>query len=111
MARRLDTLWIPDAHTLAKHAILRRYLQAWLPIMSRWNRRGVVIDGFAGPGRYASGEDGLPFVALKAALEHSHPIAAELVFLFIEADDERKANPDREMAKLRLPSSYRVIVH
>ena len=78
MARRLDTLWIPDAHTLAKHAILRRYLQAWLPIMSRWNRRGVVIDGFAGPGRYASGEDGLPFVALKAALEHSHPIDAEL---------------------------------
>ena len=54
MARRLDTLWIPDAHTLAKHAILRRYLQAWLPIMSRWNRRGVVIDGFAG-GRVPGG--------------------------------------------------------
>jgi hypothetical protein len=25
-----------DEHTLAKHEILRAYLQAWLPIMSRW---------------------------------------------------------------------------
>jgi three-Cys-motif partner protein len=111
MARQLDNLWNPHPHTLAKHAILRRYLEAWLPIMTRWNRRIVVIDGFAGPGRYASGEDGSPIVALTAALEHSHPITAELVFLFIEADDERKANLDPEMAALRLLSNYGGFIH
>lgn len=39
-------------------------------IMTRWNLCVVVIDGFADPGRCASGGDGSPIFALKAALEH-----------------------------------------
>ena len=35
MADALPTTWAADPHTLAKHAILQRYLQAWFPILSR----------------------------------------------------------------------------
>ena len=29
------TIWKLDPHTSAKHAILRRYLQAWAPILAK----------------------------------------------------------------------------
>jgi three-Cys-motif partner protein len=50
MAKPKTPLRDADEHTLAKHDILREYLEAWLPIMSKWNRRLLLIDGFAGPG-------------------------------------------------------------
>jgi three-Cys-motif partner protein len=54
-----------EPNTAAKHTILRRYVQAWLPIMSRlvgrWSLDGrgrlLLLDGFCGPGRYIDGED------------------------------------------------------
>jgi len=48
-----ETIWAAEEHTFAKHRLLRRYLDAWLPIMARHNRRLVLVDGFAGPGRYS----------------------------------------------------------
>lgn len=47
-----DMLWPREDHTWAKHVILRRYLDAWIPIMSTIRRELVLIDGFAGPGEY-----------------------------------------------------------
>src|SRR5437868_3544213 len=61
-----ETLWPLEPHTLGKHLVLRAYLDAWLPIMARWNGRILFIDGFAGPGEYSTGEDGSPIIALKA---------------------------------------------
>lgn len=49
MVKPKTPLWDADAHTLAKHGILREYLEAWLPIMSRRNPSLLLIDGFAGP--------------------------------------------------------------
>lgn len=89
MSKRLGTVWDLDPHTAKKHELLRRYFEAWLPIMARWNGRVVYIDGFAGPGRYSRGEDGSPVVVLKAARDHSYPITAELICLFVEGDEER----------------------
>ena len=59
MAKPRETLWEMEPHTAAKHTILRRYLQGWIPIMSRlvgrWASHGrgrlVMLDGFCGPGR------------------------------------------------------------
>ena len=45
------TLWAAEEHTVAKHRILRRYLEAWIPIMASRSGRLILIDGFAGPGR------------------------------------------------------------
>lgn len=110
MASRFATLWPLDPHTLAKHAILRRYLDAWLPIMTKWNGRVVFVDGFSGPGRYAGGEDGSPIIALRAALEHRAPISANLVYIFIENDPARKANLEDEIKEPTLPTNVAVQV-
>ncbi len=53
-------IWEMDPHTEAKHEILKKYLQAWLPIIGRYNGRVVYLDGFAGPGEYMGGKDNLP---------------------------------------------------
>ncbi len=52
MAKPKTTIWTPDAHTLAKHVILRRYLGGWFPILGQGghNPRLVYLDGFSGPG-------------------------------------------------------------
>ena len=66
-----EVLWERKPHTGAKHDILRRHLNAWFPILTRWNERVGFIDGFAGPGEYLGGEPGSPAIALKAAISHA----------------------------------------
>jgi three-Cys-motif partner protein len=110
MAKPKDTLWEMEPHTAAKHSILRRYLQAWIPIMSRlvgrWASDGrgrlVLVDGFCGPGRYVGGEDGSPLIMLNAFLQHSQRegIRAELVYAFIDEDQRRTAHLRDEIASL-----------
>jgi len=108
MAPPKQTLWDIDPHTLAKHEILRRYLEAWLPIMSRWNGRIAYIDGFAGPGRYRGGQEGSPLIAIRTAQNHRQPIGSEVVFLFIEKREDRCAYLKQELAKLSLPENFKV---
>jgi three-Cys-motif partner protein len=48
-----------EPHTRAKHEILKRYLQAWMVILSQGRFPEILyIDGFAGPGQYEGGEAG-----------------------------------------------------
>lgn len=95
-----DAIWRVDPHTLAKHEILRRYLDAWFPIMSKWNRRLIFFDGFAGPGIYQNGEPGSPLIALQHLIEHSafarFSTGTEYIFSFCEPDPERLASLERE---------------
>ena len=111
MARRLPTIWPIQPHTRAKHAILRRYLDAWFPIITRRHARALYIDGFAGPGKYANGEEGSPIIAIKAALDHHPPITAELIYFFVEANAERKSHLDTELAQLVLPPNVQFETH
>ena len=108
MAKRLDTIWDLEPHTAAKHAILRRYLQAWIPILSSAHQRIVYIDGFAGPGIYSRGEDGSPVIALKSALAHAQRISGGMLFLFVETDPKRKENLERCVSSLTLPANFDV---
>ena len=75
-------------HTRGKHLVLRRYLDAWFPIMASSNRRVLFVDGFAGPGEYKGGEEGSPLIALRAVQEHAakNSFKADIKFLVIEAD-------------------------
>ena len=84
-----DTIWPLQPHTEAKHVILKKYLDPWLIILTKYQGRVIIIDGFAGPGEYSGGEDGSPIIALKAVMNHKIPIKSEVVFLFIEKDKER----------------------
>jgi three-Cys-motif partner protein len=96
--------WPIEPHTQIKHLILRRYLEAWLPIMARHNGRILFVDGFAGPGRYQGGEEGSPMIALKALLDHphfqQHPRQLEAVFIFIEKERDRAAALQKELRRL-----------
>ena len=65
--------WDYPAHTEAKHDLLERYLKAWLSILGRAQRRQagrshlMVVDAFAGRGRYARGEPGSPLIVRDVA--------------------------------------------
>ena len=90
MAKRLGPIWELAAHTRAKHEILRRYLEAWVPILTLGGFPKVLyVDGYAGPGVYSGGELGSPIIALRAALAHSARIRGQVHFLFVEKNQER----------------------
>jgi three-Cys-motif partner protein len=108
MAKHQPVVWPIEPHTAAKHAILRRYLQAWIPILSRGNARVVYIDGFAGPGEYEGGEQGSPILALTeaAAAARQRPLA--MTFLFVEENAERAANLEVAVSRLKVPPTFHV---
>jgi hypothetical protein len=48
MAAPRQTIWQLEPHTRAKHEILKRYLQAWMIILSQGKFAEILyIDGFA----------------------------------------------------------------
>lgn len=95
MATPKTTVWSMDRHTQAKHEILRRYLGAWLPILLAKFGKARIVDGFAGPGKYAGGESGSPIITFQTLLTHPskdvqnavHKGKTELIF--IEQDARR----------------------
>lgn len=104
-----DTIWEIEQHTLAKHDILRRYLGAWFPILSTYNRRVVYIDGFCGPGKYKGGEAGSPVIALNEAMKHSSRLRSNTVtFLFVDERHDRIAHLKSELARFPIPNNFSV---
>lgn len=92
-----DLIWEISPHTAAKHSILRKYIQAWAPILAQGSRhrRLIYIDGFAGPGEYNGGEDGSPVVVLKSIKWHKlskNFQGTEFIHIFIEKRKDRSDN-------------------
>ena len=104
MSRIRSTVWPITPHTSAKHAILENYLKAWFPILARWSDRIIYLDGFAGPGIYAGGEEGSPVIAMRTAINHSllKQFRTKIVFYFIEKDRARAAKL-KEVLEDRFP--------
>jgi len=103
-----DTVWKLEPHTGAKHQILGKYLDAWFPILSTYNKKLVYVDGFAGPGRYLDGEPGSPVVALRSALNQSDNLKGELEFWFIEERPDRVAQLQIEIERLTIPKNFTI---
>lgn len=100
-----ETAWKIEPHTRAKHELLRRYLGAWFPILasSGYNRRVLFIDGFAGPGAYASDEPGSPLIALGTLIGHpqfERWSGTEFKFMFIESSRDRHSSLEAEVEAL-----------
>jgi three-Cys-motif partner protein len=110
MAVPKDTLWPIEPHTQAKHEILRRYLDAWFPILSRWNDKIAYIDGFSGPGRYTGGERGSPLVALDVAIHHRRALEGEIAFWFMDERQDRIDHLRQELAKMAIPEHFRITI-
>jgi three-Cys-motif partner protein len=95
MSKRYDTLWTASAHTKAKIAMLRYYLDAWFPILAQGVPLPILyVDGFAGPGYYTNHPEGSPLAALKcieAAIESlgAKNRCPQITCVFIEEDLKR----------------------
>lgn len=98
-----ETLWEITPHTEAKHEILRRYINAWYPILGSWNKRLVYLDAFAGPGEYVGGEDGSPIIALDSVLQHRASPNCEVNYFFIEKRDDRANHLKNLLEEYDLP--------
>jgi three-Cys-motif partner protein len=61
--------WHYTEHARVKHEIQRRYLGAWLAILGHTMSPLVLVDGFAGRGRYTGGEPGSPLLFWQRAVE------------------------------------------
>jgi three-Cys-motif partner protein len=86
-----STVWDRDAHTEAKHRVLRGYFDAWYPIMLSTFPRLTVLEGYAGPGVYTQDEDGSPVIALRALLERPELLdgGRKVRFVLIEERKDR----------------------
>lgn len=79
-----DTIWPLEPHTAAKHQLLRRYLQAWSPIVLGTFGTATYLEGFAGPGVYLGGEPGSPVIAyqqIAAALRTGKGQSAKMALI------------------------------
>jgi three-Cys-motif partner protein len=114
-------LWPLDDHTRAKHRVLRSYLDAWLAVMGQATAkfagsksespRLLLVDGFAGPGRYQTGEEGSPLIMLDALLSHDafeRMTKVDFLYLFIEHDERRVEHLQSELDDLDLPPNVKV---
>lgn len=92
MAQPQETVWDRDAHTAAKHGMVRLYLAAWFPILLQGGFRSVTYaEGFAGPGEYAGGEEGSPIIALRQVVDRPELIALgkPIRFVLVEERQDR----------------------
>jgi three-Cys-motif partner protein len=100
-------LWSMDRHTQAKHEILRRYLEAWFPILIQHFQRARIIDGFAGPGEYENGQPGSPLIALDVLLRHPSKAVSTATYegktelIFIEQDARRSKHLQQRVQEQR----------
>ncbi len=103
-----NTIWDLAPHTAAKHKILERYLQAWMPILSRWHSDLNYIDGFAGPGIYSKGEEGSPLIALRTAVGHETQLAS-VSFTFVECREDRAMTLKKVLGERypKLPKNFK----
>ncbi|HNU96351.1 MAG TPA: three-Cys-motif partner protein TcmP [Candidatus Paceibacterota bacterium] len=105
MSKIRTTTWPIEPHTEAKHAILKKYLNAWVPIMARYNGRVLYIDGFAGPGEYEGGEPGSPIIAINAVLGQRISIKSEIIMFFIEENEDRCAHLNQKISTFNIPQN------
>lgn len=104
MSDNQPTIWPLSDHTRAKHDLLRRYLGAWFPILSRHNGRILFLDAFAGPGVYANGEPGSPTIALNTLLDHQYNLGTqqcEFHLVFNEQNRERFKSLESKVNELK----------
>jgi three-Cys-motif partner protein len=71
-----------------KDTILDYYLEAYLPKVRRLNRPVLLVDGFAGPGRFEDGQAGSPEIVCRKALAANEKPGPPVAVLCIETEPE-----------------------
>ena len=72
-AQQLSSEQLPPyaAHHRAKHELLRRYMDVWMPKLGFTYDHVALVDGFASAGRYREHERGSPLIMLDAYVGRS----------------------------------------
>ncbi|MFF9171921.1 MULTISPECIES: three-Cys-motif partner protein TcmP [unclassified Streptomyces] len=97
MAVPKDAVWERDPHTAAKHDLLKRYLEAWAPILLSRNDVITYAEGFAGAGVYKQGEPGSPVVAYEVFARALHRFPKRMRLILMEEDHRRVEELQRQM--------------
>ncbi len=90
--------WSYDLHTAIKHRILTTYLTPWMTILSATGRGLTYVDGFAGRGRYPTGELGSPLLVLDAMALHPNR-SVPFTCHFVEKDPNNFTNLRTEVER------------
>ncbi|AZM50897.1 hypothetical protein DMB38_21375 [Streptomyces sp. WAC 06738] len=98
MAVPKEAVWERDPHTAAKHDLLKRYLEAWAPILLSRNDVITYAEGFAGAGVYKRGEPGSPVVAYEVFAHALHRFPKRMCLILMEEDRRRVEELQRQMA-------------
>jgi three-Cys-motif partner protein len=97
-----------------KHLLLRRYLQAWFPILGSAGARLLYVETHAGKGKHLGGEAGSPLVALQTFKEHARASTVlgrcDVVFHLVELNSEHVAALREAIEEESFPVGIRVIV-
>ena len=100
-----DYWWNYGPLQAKKHELIKKYLQAWYPILASRSGKIVYFDTHAGRGTYEGGKEGSPIVALRTLLEHRSLSRilhlCEVTFVFVEQDPENLESLEQELARLR----------
>lgn len=112
--KELATVWELEPHTEVKHIIYKTYLRAWLPVLGQSQGRLLILDGYAGPGTYLGGQEGSPVIAIREVMNYLDAAKKhgwnqpEIVCIFIESDDKRRAVLEQQIKKIHIPSKIKV---
>ncbi len=93
--------WTYELHTAIKHQILVNYLVPWSMKLGSWRTTLALVDGFAGRGRFPSGEKGSPLLVLdvaQGALAVPGMRAQRIVCHFVELNPDNFKNMEAEVA-------------
>jgi three-Cys-motif partner protein len=96
-----EAVWERDPHTAAKHDLLKRYLEAWTPILLSRNEVISYAEGFAGAGVYKRGEPGSPVIAYEVFAETLHRFPNRMRVFLMEEDARRVEELQRQMELVR----------
>jgi len=93
--------WKYELHTWIKHQLLVNYLVPWSKILGSWSNTLALVDGFAGRGRFPSGEKGSPLLVLdiaQRALAAPGMRTQRIVCHFVELNSDNFENMKAEVA-------------
>lgn len=101
-------IWEIKPHTKAKHEILKKYLQAWFPIVGKYNKQVTYIDGFCGPGSYTGGELGSPLITLESGNQQAKWIKGKVNFWFCDKDEKALDHLKSELKNFVFPENFNI---
>lgn len=103
--------WVYKKHTRVKHALLEKYLLAWMPILGSRYPWVTYFDGFAGRGVYEDGSPGSPVLAMQLA-DKLAPRLQRVTLRFVERNPENyenlRAAVETELSRLTYPEKVSV---